>query len=187
MTMKRLLAAALLLAACRSTKAPPAPQPGPVRPQPQPAAAVSAANLVDHEGDSVETAVAVPSDASDGGVPFENEWIFKRFGKFRRYAGGTGTLNGRRYDVVKVELPGGEKKQVYFDITETGTAGSRRSRRMSSRAGARELGGGRRTSTHSARRPFHQIPRDARDDKPRPRGRGSRRSFASLRMTLRVT
>jgi hypothetical protein len=42
----------------------------------------------------------------------------ERYGKFRRYFGGTGTANGRRYDVVKIELPNGEKKTVYFDITE---------------------------------------------------------------------
>src|SRR2546423_9646129 len=112
--MKKTLAAALLLAACRSTKAPPAPQPGPVRPQQQ----VSAASLSDHEGDSVETAVAVPADAPDGGVPFENDWLLHRYGKFRRYAGGTGVMGGRRYDVAKIELPGGEKRTLYFDITE---------------------------------------------------------------------
>jgi hypothetical protein len=115
MTMRKLLAVTLILAACKSTKAPPAPQPGPVRPQPR---ETSAASLEDHAGDSTDTAIAIPADAPDGGVPFENEWIFGRFGKFRRYAGGTGSLNGRRYDVVKIELPGGEKKSVYFDITE---------------------------------------------------------------------
>jgi hypothetical protein len=55
--------------------------------------------------------------APNGGIDFENEWL-ERYGKFRRYFGGTGTANGRRYDVVKIELPSGEKKTVYFDITE---------------------------------------------------------------------
>ena len=79
---------------------------------------LSAVSLVDREGDSIETAVSIPAEAADGGVHFENDWIFNRFGTFRRYAGGTGTMNGRRYDVVKIELPGGERKQLYFDITE---------------------------------------------------------------------
>ena len=51
-------------------------------------------------------------------MDFENDWLLARFGKFRRYFGGTGVANGRRYDVVKIELPNGEKKTIYFDITE---------------------------------------------------------------------
>lgn len=74
--------------------------------------------MVDHAGDSTETAVEVPADAPEGGVDFENRWIFNRFGRFRRRGGGTGVLNNRRYDVVKIELPSGDLKQVYFDITE---------------------------------------------------------------------
>ena len=96
--MKRLLAAALLIAACKT--------------------GVPASSLVDRSGDSMETAIAIPADAPNGGVDFENDWLLARFGKFRRYFGGTGVANGRRYDVVKIELPNGEKKTIYFDITE---------------------------------------------------------------------
>jgi hypothetical protein len=78
----------------------------------------AAEDLVDHAGDSVETAISVPADAPDGGVEFENHWIFDRYGRFRRNGGGTGTLEGRRYNVINIELPNGEKKSVYFDITE---------------------------------------------------------------------
>ena len=98
--MKRLLAAALLIAACKH------------------GAEISASSLVDRSGDSMETAIAIPADAPNGGVDFENDWLLARFGKFRRYFGGTGVANGRRYDVVKIELPNGEKKTIYFDITE---------------------------------------------------------------------
>ena len=103
--MKRFLFAIALLAACRTPSTP--------TPKETPAAA-----LADVSGESTDTAIAVPSDAPNGGVDFENEWIFDRFGRFKRNAGGTGTLNGRRYDVVKIELPNGDKKSVYFDITE---------------------------------------------------------------------
>jgi hypothetical protein len=100
-----LLAAALaVLAACRTAPAPPKE--------------VSAASLVDRAGDSIETAVEVPADAPAGGIQFENGWIFDRYGKFRRTAGGTGTANDRRCDVVKIELPNGDAQSVYFDITE---------------------------------------------------------------------
>jgi len=51
-------------------------------------------------------------------VPFENDWIFDRYGRFRRTGGGTGNASGRRYDVIKIELPNGDQKTVYFDITE---------------------------------------------------------------------
>lgn len=74
--------------------------------------------LVDHSGDSPQTAIAVPEDSPEGGVTFENDWIFQQYGRFRRTGGGTGTLEGRRYNVVKIELASGEKKTVYFDITE---------------------------------------------------------------------
>ena len=102
--------AAIALAAC--TTAPPPPKPAP-----QPAA-VSAAQLADRAGDSVETAVEVPAEAPNEGVDFQNGWIYNRFGRFRREGGGTGTLNGRRYDIVEIELPSGDFKKVYFDITE---------------------------------------------------------------------
>jgi hypothetical protein len=110
--MKTLVAAALLLAAC--TTAIPAP----------PIKEVSASALEDRAGDSVETAIAIPADAPNGGLDFQNRWLFGRYGRFRRYFGGTGTVNGRRYDVVKIELPSGEKKTVYFDITENWAAGT---------------------------------------------------------------
>lgn len=104
--MKQLLfaaAAAAVLTACHKA---PAPRP------------VPAASLVDRSGDSLETAIEAPADAPDGGVQFENDWIFDRFGRFRRRSGGTGNANGGRYDVIKIELPNGDMKTVYFDITE---------------------------------------------------------------------
>lgn len=79
---------------------------------------VPASSLVDRSGDSLETAIEVPADAPLGGIRFENDWIFDHYGRFRRAGGGTGTASGRRYDVVKIELPGGDQKTVYFDITE---------------------------------------------------------------------
>ncbi len=87
-------------------------------PKPPPTATVSAEEMVDHSGDSVQTAIAVPVDAPDGGADFENRWIFQQYGRFRRSGGGTGSVEGRRYNVVKIELANGDRKTVYFDITE---------------------------------------------------------------------
>ena len=85
---------------------------------PAPPAETPAAALVDHIGDSTTTAVPVPGEAPEEGVPFENNWIFDRFGRFRKTGGGTGQQEGRRYDVVKIELPDHSEHTVYFDITE---------------------------------------------------------------------
>ncbi len=80
---------------------------------------VAASSLVDHAGDSTQTAVEVPADAPNGGIDFENEWIYHQVGRFRRSGGGTGSLNGRRYDVIDVETPMGGKYKFFFDITES--------------------------------------------------------------------
>jgi hypothetical protein len=99
------------------------PQPAPVAaPAPAPVAVVSAAALVDHIGDSPETAVVVPTDAPNEGIDFQNNWIFDRFGRFRRDGGGIAHAGEgsalRRYEVVKVELADHTYRTVYFDITE---------------------------------------------------------------------
>jgi hypothetical protein len=101
--------AAAFLVSCSTAqpqKAPPAPR------------ETSAAALADVAGDSVETAVIVPADAPNEGIDFQNDWIFDRFGRFRRTGGGTGQLNGRRFEIVEIELPNGSTKKVFFDITE---------------------------------------------------------------------
>lgn len=113
--MRRLPFAAVVLAiAC--AQPPPATTPPVTRTAPR---EVSAAELIDREGDSTDTAVLVPADAPNDGVNFENDWIFDRIGRFRRLSQGTGTMRGRRYDVIEVETPAGDKHKFYFDITES--------------------------------------------------------------------
>ena len=110
-------AAAVAFAGCASRKAPPAPQPGPV-----PTPAPSAESLVDRQGDSTETAVHVPADAPNEGIDFQNNWIYDRFGRFRRRSWAIaheGEASTRRmYEVVKIELADHSERTVYFDITE---------------------------------------------------------------------
>jgi hypothetical protein len=117
MRMQVKLATAVALFALSCAR-PPAPASTPKTKTDTAPAAKPAANLVDHEGDSTDTAVIVPADAPEEGVRFENDWMFDRIGRFRRLSQGTGTLNGRRYDVIEVETPSGEKKKFFFDITE---------------------------------------------------------------------
>jgi len=99
----------LLFAGCAA-----APQPAP-KPAPQ---ATPAAALVDRAGDSVETAVSVPADAPNEGIDFENNWIYDRYGRFRRNSWGIGHAGDREIKTVTVELPDGSLHKVFFDITE---------------------------------------------------------------------
>jgi hypothetical protein len=119
---RELFFATIAAAAVACTPAPP-----PVA-APAPAAAPStlaetpAAALVDHTGDSPETAVTVPADAPNEGIDFQNEWIFDRYGRFRRMKGGIAHAGEgsamRRYEVVTFEVPDHSEHTVYFDITE---------------------------------------------------------------------
>ena len=87
-----------------------------------PPAPASAAALADHEGDSPETAVTVPANAPNEGIDFQNNWIYDRYGRFRRAGGGIAHAGegsaARRYEVVKIELADHSERTVYFDITE---------------------------------------------------------------------
>ena len=121
---RSLLPVTLVAAACTTAPAPKpaaAPVPAPAvaaAPAPAAAPAVPASALVDHAGDSIETAVTVPADAANEGVDFENDWIWHRFGRFRRHEYGMGHAGDRRYDVITVELPDGSLHKVFFDITD---------------------------------------------------------------------
>jgi len=86
--------------------------------KPPAAKEVSAASLVDHAGDSVETAIAVPRDAPNEGIDWINNWIYDRYGRFRRTGWGLAHQQNRHYKVVKFELPDHSQHTAYFDITE---------------------------------------------------------------------
>ena len=127
--MRRLLiVSALVLAGCVGRKSPPAPQPGPspmtvvAPPSSSEPAAVSAAALVDHEGDSPETAVIVPKDAPNEGIDFENNWMYDHYGRFRRRGWGIAHAGEgsavRQYKVITIELADHSERKVFFDITE---------------------------------------------------------------------
>ena len=107
--MRKLVVLCLIAAGCASTPAPPKLPVAPVR---------AAAELADRLGDSTETAVAVPADAPNDGIDFMNEWMYDRFGRFRRLKWGIAHAADRRYEVITVELPDQSQHTVYFDITE---------------------------------------------------------------------
>ncbi len=113
----------LIAAAAAACVSKPQTAPSPAAPvAAAPPAAISAAALVDHTGDSPETAVTVPADAPNEGIDFQNNWIYDRYGRFRRQGGGIAHQGEgaalRRYEVVKVELADHSERTIYFDITE---------------------------------------------------------------------
>ena len=79
-------------------------------------APVPAAALQDRYGDSTETSVPVPIAGDE--VQFENEWMFDRFGRFRRLKFAVAHQGDRHYDVITIELPDHSEHTVYFDITD---------------------------------------------------------------------
>ena len=108
--MTRSIAVMILLfsLACAHPKPAPAPVPTP--------APVAAAALQDRYGDSPETAVTVPVEGDE--VKFENEWMYDRFGRFRRLKFGVAHQGDRHYDVITIELPDHSEHTLYFDITD---------------------------------------------------------------------
>ncbi len=76
------------------------------------------ANLAVEEGTTLDAAVVVPVGSEDLLRGYENDWIFKYYGRFRRTGGGIGAKEGRHFEVVKVELADHTERTFYFDITK---------------------------------------------------------------------
>ena len=110
MHRKLILATIAAAATACATTPPPSPPPAPASAAAAPSTpspvAISAAALADHEGDSPETAVTVPANAPNEGIDFQNNWIYDRYGRFRRAGGGIAHAGEgsatRRYEVVKI-------------------------------------------------------------------------------------
>ena len=126
-----LVCTAVVLTACgtqRSTANTPVVVSGQPVATPPPATAAaasvpSAADLVDHLGDTYLTAVPVPPDAPNEGVDFQNRWMFEHFGRFRRQKFAMGHAPGspgheRHFDIITIELPDHSFHTVYFDMTD---------------------------------------------------------------------
>lgn len=69
------------------------------------------------DGSSLEQAVVVMADTEQAGVLRENEWIFARYGKFRKAGVGLATVEQRKFDAIRVELADHSEKEIFFDIT----------------------------------------------------------------------
>ena len=69
------------------------------------------------EGSSVESAVLVEAATESAGVAWENDWIYRHYGRFRKQSVALASMTSRRFDVITVELADHSRKVVYFDIT----------------------------------------------------------------------
>ena len=100
----------------RNAAAPPATAPGPPAPE-HPAQFLPTSIYSGGDGSSVEDAVAVMANSEDEGVDRENQWIFARYGEFKKTGVGLATVGPRKYDVIRVELADHSEKEIFFDIT----------------------------------------------------------------------
>jgi len=96
-------------AACASKTAPPASTPAPQ--------SSSAIIVPVEEGATVEAAVLVEAATETAGVEWENDWIWHHYGRFRKKKVQLASREGRRFDVVTVELSDHTEKTLHFDIT----------------------------------------------------------------------
>lgn len=70
------------------------------------------------EGESFEAAVLVDAADEKSGVDRENDWIFRHYGRFRKKTVALSSREGRRFDVITIELADHSEKTLYFDITD---------------------------------------------------------------------
>ena len=102
----------LAVLACASQ--PPAPSatppPAAATPAPFPATQVE-------EGSSPESAVLVDATTERAGIAWENDWIYRHYGRFRKKNVALAGQESRKLDVITVELADHSEKVLYFDIT----------------------------------------------------------------------
>ena len=103
--------AALTIVAALSCAAPLPPPPPPAAPP-----AASPAPAVE-EGSNAEAAVLVEAATERAGIAWENDWIYRHYGRFRKKSVALAGQGGRRLDVITVELADHTEKILYFDIT----------------------------------------------------------------------
>ena len=60
----------------------------------------------------------VPPMTEPQGIAWEKDWIYDHYGRFRKKTVALASREGRRYDVITVELADHTEKILYFDITD---------------------------------------------------------------------
>ncbi len=70
------------------------------------------------DGSSIEQAVIINSATESTGVHAEYVWLAQRYPGYTRGLQSLQESGGKRYDVLEFTTAVGEKKHVYFDITD---------------------------------------------------------------------
>jgi hypothetical protein len=110
-----ILSLALASVSCAAPAPPPPSQPA--SPTPAPAAAPAPPAPAVEEGSTAEAAVLVEAATELTGIAFENDWIYRYYGRFRKKTVALAGQGGRKLDVITVELADHTEKILYFDIT----------------------------------------------------------------------
>ena len=61
---------------------------------------------------------AIDAGDESSGIARENDWIFQHYGRFRKKSIALASRQGRRVDVITVELSDHTERVLYFDITD---------------------------------------------------------------------
>jgi hypothetical protein len=90
--------------------------PAPPPPRPAEPAPASSAPAVE-EGSTAVAAVLVDAVTEATGIAWESDWIFRHYGRFRKKSVALAGQDGRKLDVITVELADHSEKILYFNIT----------------------------------------------------------------------
>jgi hypothetical protein len=69
------------------------------------------------EGASIDSAVLVNAETERTGVDWEDDWIWRHYGRFRKKTVALASRNGRRYDRITIEAADHTEHVLFFDIT----------------------------------------------------------------------
>jgi hypothetical protein len=83
-----------------------------------PMPSLAAPPLVFQDGSSTANAVPIKATNERAGVTAEYRWIGEHFPGYKRGAQALLNRNGRVYDSIEIVTAAGERKKIYFDITD---------------------------------------------------------------------
>jgi hypothetical protein len=70
------------------------------------------------DGSTMETAVVIETtQKSSAGVQAEYAWLGRHYPGYRRISQALLHDGGKSYDLFELEAPGGQRRNVYFDIS----------------------------------------------------------------------
>jgi len=71
----------------------------------------------EHDGSSYENAVVIKEKTETSGVKAEYAWLSKNYPGYTFKEQSLGSNNKKPYDIITIVTTDGEKKKIYFDIS----------------------------------------------------------------------